>query len=98
MDYDTKLNSMKTEMPVAMTPRRYSGELPFIIYPVVDLVVNITLPMRVQAEIDRLCQLLLVIHAIKGYPSHGDLRHLMHARFQEDLPQMVDIQFLGIGC
>ena len=36
------------ETTAATTPRRDSGELPFDIHPVADLVVNITLPVEVQ--------------------------------------------------
>ena len=90
------------ETTVATTPRRDSGELPFAIHPVADLIVDVTLPVDVQqeveAEIDRLRQQSVVIHVIGGRPSRGELRHLMQARFQEELHQIVDIQFLGRGC
>ena len=75
------------ETTVATTPRRDSGELPFAIHPVADLIVDVTLPVEVQqeveAEIDRLRQQSVVIHVIGGRPSRGELRHLMQARFQE---------------
>ena len=90
------------ETTTAMTPRRDSGELPFAIHPVADLVVNVTLLAEVQqeveAEINRLRQLSVVVHVIGGQPSHGELHHLMQARFQEELHRIVDIQFLGKGC
>ena len=90
------------ETTAATTPRRDSGELPFDIHLVADLVVNITLPAEVQqevdAEIDRLHQLSLVVHVIGGCPSRRELRHMMQERFQDELHRIVDIQFLGRGC
>ena len=48
---------MMAETIAVTTSRRDSGDLPFIIHPVADLVVNVTVPTKVQAEIDRLRQL-----------------------------------------
>ena len=58
------------EATVAMTSRRDSNELPFVINLVANLVVNVTMPTEVQAEVDRLCQLSMVVHVIGGHPSH----------------------------
>ena len=81
------------------TSRRDSGELPFVMHPVTDLVINVIVLTEVQqeADIDRLRQLSVVVHVIDGRPSCGELRHLLQARFQEDLSRIVDIQFLGKG-
>ena len=65
------------EVMAATISRRDSGELPFVIHHVADLVVNVTLPMEVQVEMDRLRQLPLVVHMIRGCPSRGDLHHLL---------------------
>ena len=97
---ETKVNHMtlfffKTQTMAATTSRRDSRELSFVIHPVADLVVNVIVPIEVQAKIDRLRQLSVVVHVIGGRPSRGELRHLLQARFQEDLPRIVDIQFLG---
>ena len=59
------------EATVAMTSRRDSNELPFVINLVANLVVNVTMPTEVQAEVDRLCQLSMVVHEIGGHPSNG---------------------------
>ena len=56
------------ETTVATMPRRDSSEIPFDIHLVADLVINITLPVEVQQEmeagIDRMHQLSLVVHVI----------------------------------
>ena len=79
------------ETIVTTMSRRDSGELPFDIHPVAVLVVNITLPTEVQqeveAEIDHLHQLSLVVHVISGLSSHGELCHLMRACFQDQQPE-----------
>ena len=61
------------------TSRRDSGELPFVMHPVTDLVINVIVLTEVQqeADIDRLRQLPLVVHMIRGCPSRGDLHHLL---------------------
>mgnify|MGYP000055281958 CR=1 FL=1 len=82
---------MMVETTTATTSRRDSGELPFAIHPVADLVVNVTLPTEVQAEIDSLHQLSVVVHVIGGLPSCGELCHLMQTRFQEEVHQIVDV-------
>ena len=78
---EKKNTETMVETTAATTPRRYSGELPFDIHQVADLVVNITLLAEVQqeveAKIDRLRQLSLVVHVIGGRPSRGELRHMM---------------------
>ena len=90
------------ETTEATTPRRDSSELPFVIQPIADLVVDVVVPLEVQqevqAEITRLRQVSVVVHVIGGRPSRGELRHLLQARFQEELSKVVDIQFLGKGC
>ena len=90
------------ETTKATTSRRDSNELPFVIHPIADLVVDVAVSIKVQqevqAEITRLRQVSVVVHVIGVLPSRGELRHLLQARFQEDLSRVVDIQFLGKGC
>ena len=90
------------ETTEATTSRRDSNELPFVIHPIVDLVVDVVVltdvQQEVQAEITRLHQVSVVVHVINGRPGCGELRHLLQARFQEELSRVVDIQFLGKGC
>ena len=85
------------ETTEATTSRRDSNELPFVIHPIANLVVDVAVStevqQEVQAEITRLRQVLVVEHVIVG-----ELRHLLQARFQEELSRVVDIQFLGKGC
>ena len=86
----------------ATTSRTDSSEHPFIIHPIADLVVDVAVPSEVQqevhAEITRLRQVSVVVHVICGRPSRGELRHLLQARFQEELSNIMDIQFLRKGC
>ena len=86
----------------ATTSRRDSSELPFVIQPIADLVVDVAVPkevqQEVQAEITHMRQMSVVVHIIGGCPSRGELRHLLQAQFQEELSRVVDIQFLGKGC
>ena len=72
------------ETIVATTSRRDSSELPFVIHPIADLVVDVTVPIEVQlqevqAEKNHLRQFSVVVHVIGGRPSRGELRHLLQA-------------------
>ena len=65
------------ETTTTTTLRRDSGELTFIIHRVIDLFINITVPIEVQAEINRLCQLSVLVHVIGDRPSLEELCHLL---------------------
>ena len=69
------------ETTEVMTSRRDSNELPFVIHPIADLVVDVAVPkevqQEVQAEITHMRQMSAVVHIIGGRPSRGELPHLL---------------------
>ena len=86
----------------ATTSRRGSRESSSDICPVADLTIDFTpsydVEQRVQAEIDRLQQLSIVVHVVGGRPNRSDIRLLLQARLQADLERIIDIQLLGRNC
>ena len=86
----------------AKTYRRDSSVLPFASSLVADLTVDFCLSpdieQKVHAEVDHLQQHLIVIYVVGGRPNRAKLRHLLQARLQGELAQIIDIQFLGKGC
>ena len=71
------------------TPRGRSRESSSNICPVSDLTIDFApsydVEQRVQAEIDRLQQLSVVVHVVGIRPSRCDIRHLLQARLHADL-------------
>ena len=87
----------------ATTPKRGSRESSSEICPIADLTIDFSpsydVEQRVQAEIDRLQQLSIVVHVVGGCPSRSDIHHLLQVQLQcADLERILDLQLLGRNC
>ena len=84
------------------TPRRGARESSVNICPIADLTIDFSpsydVEQRVQAEIDRLQQLSIVVHVVGGHPNRSDIFHLLQAQLHVDLERIIDIQLLGRNC
>ena len=93
---------MTCTFDVATTHRRDSSAPPFVSSPVADLTVDFCLSAAIEqklhVEVDRLQQHSIVIYDVGGRRNWDELCHLLQARLQGELAQIIDIQFLGKGC
>ena len=93
---------MTSAFYVVTTHKRDSGVPPFASSLVIDLMVDFCLSpnaeQKLHEEVDRLLQHSIVIYVLGGHPNRAELRHLLQARLQGELLQIIAIQFLGKGC
>ena len=93
---------MTSAFYVVTTHKRDSGVPPFASSLVIDLMVDFCLSpnaeQKLNAKVDHRQKHSIVTYVVGGRPNWAEMRHLLQARLQGELAQIIDIQFLGKVC